>query len=142
MNWTGFQSGIGKLAERFKTRCQGIIMFSRKGSVEIKMLANKVTAHVFPHDSYTYEAVSRALRLHEAVRALEFLRSFYIGIKRSMGQYRLRLRMTEFLKRRPIQTPIPNSFSDVASLDCLTPSQVTYSPAHLNYFIVSSRGEF
>lgn len=38
---------------------------------------HKVTAFVFPHDSYTDEAVSRALRLHKAVRTPEFLHSFY-----------------------------------------------------------------
>ena len=38
---------------------------------------HKVTSFVFPHDSYTDEAVSRALREHEVIRASEFLRSFY-----------------------------------------------------------------
>jgi len=42
-----------------------------------KNIGHKVTAFVFPHDSYTDEAVSRALRLHEAVRTAEFLHSFY-----------------------------------------------------------------
>ncbi len=42
-----------------------------------KNISHKVTAYVFPHDSYTDEAVSRALRLHQAVRTPEFLRSFY-----------------------------------------------------------------
>jgi hypothetical protein len=38
---------------------------------------HKVTAYVFPHDSYTDEAVGRALRHHEAIRTPEFLHSFY-----------------------------------------------------------------
>ncbi len=42
-----------------------------------KNINHKVTAFVFPHDSYTDEAVSRALRLHKVVRTPEFLRSFY-----------------------------------------------------------------
>jgi len=42
-----------------------------------KNIGHKVTAYVFPHDSYTDEAVSRALRGHEAVRTPEFLHSFY-----------------------------------------------------------------
>ncbi len=42
-----------------------------------KNVGHKVTAYVFPHDSYTDEAVSRALRKHEVVRTPEFLRPFY-----------------------------------------------------------------
>ena len=42
-----------------------------------KNIGHKVTASVFPHDSYTDEAVSRALRSHEAIRTSEFLRPFY-----------------------------------------------------------------
>jgi len=42
-----------------------------------KNIVHKVTTYVFPHDSYTDEAVSRALRSHKAVRTSEFLRSFY-----------------------------------------------------------------
>ena len=42
-----------------------------------KNIGHKVTAFVFPHDSYTDEAVSRALREHKSVRTPEFLRSFY-----------------------------------------------------------------
>ena len=47
-----------------------------KDTIE-KNIGHKVTAYVFPHDSYTDEAVSRALRVHEVVRTPEFLRSFY-----------------------------------------------------------------
>jgi len=47
-----------------------------KDTIE-KNTGHKVTAYVFPHDSYSDEAVSRALRAHEAVRTSEFLRSFY-----------------------------------------------------------------
>lgn len=42
-----------------------------------KNIGHKVTAYVFPHDSYTDEAVSRALKKHRTVRTSEFLRSFY-----------------------------------------------------------------
>jgi peptidoglycan/xylan/chitin deacetylase (PgdA/CDA1 family) len=42
-----------------------------------KNIGHKVTAYVFPHDSYTDEAVGRALRRHKAVRTSEFLRQFY-----------------------------------------------------------------
>ena len=42
-----------------------------------KNIGHKVTAYVFPHDSYSDEAVSRALREHEVVRSWEFLRSNY-----------------------------------------------------------------
>ncbi len=42
-----------------------------------KNTGHKVKTFVFPHDSYDDEAVSRALRTHEAVRTSEFLRSFY-----------------------------------------------------------------
>lgn len=42
-----------------------------------KNTGHKVTTYVFPHDSYTDEAVGRALRVHKAVRTSEFLRSFY-----------------------------------------------------------------
>jgi len=42
-----------------------------------KNTGHKVTAYVFPHDSYSDEAVSRALREHQLVRSWEFLRSFY-----------------------------------------------------------------
>lgn len=37
----------------------------------------KPTAYIFPHDSYTDESVSRALRQHKVVRTPEFLRPFY-----------------------------------------------------------------
>ena len=47
-----------------------------------KNTGHKVTAYIFPHDSYNDEAVSRALREHEVVRSWEFLRSFY---KRTEG---------------------------------------------------------
>jgi len=43
-----------------------------------KNIGHKVTAYVFPHDSYTDEAVSRALRVNEVVRTPEFLQSFYL----------------------------------------------------------------
>ncbi|MDE1920770.1 MAG: polysaccharide deacetylase family protein [Candidatus Omnitrophica bacterium] len=42
-----------------------------------KNTGHKVTAYVFPHDSYSDEAVSRALREHEVIRTPEFLHSFY-----------------------------------------------------------------
>ncbi len=42
-----------------------------------KNIGHKVTAYVFPHDSYTDEAISRALREHKAVRAWEFLQTYY-----------------------------------------------------------------
>lgn len=42
-----------------------------------KNLGYKVTAYIFPHDNYTDEAVSRALREHEVIRSKEFLQSFY-----------------------------------------------------------------
>jgi len=38
---------------------------------------HKVMSFVFPHDSYTDEAVSRALRLHKVIRTKEFLQSYY-----------------------------------------------------------------
>jgi len=42
-----------------------------------KNTGHKVVTYVFPHDSYTPEAVSRALRAHQAVRTPEFLSNFY-----------------------------------------------------------------
>ena len=42
-----------------------------------KNTGQKVTAYIFPHDSYNDEAVSRALREHPAVRSWEWLRSYY-----------------------------------------------------------------
>jgi tetratricopeptide (TPR) repeat protein len=42
-----------------------------------KNIGHKVTAYVFPHDSYSDEALSRALREHGVVRAQEFLHSYY-----------------------------------------------------------------
>lgn len=42
-----------------------------------KNIGHKVTAYIFPHDSYDDEAVNRALREHEVVRTMEFLQSFY-----------------------------------------------------------------
>ena len=42
-----------------------------------KNIGHKVTAYVFPHDSYTNEAVSRALRIHKVIRTKEFLQSYY-----------------------------------------------------------------
>jgi hypothetical protein len=42
-----------------------------------KNINHQVTAYVFPHDSYTDEAVSRALRSHEVIRTSEFLDPFY-----------------------------------------------------------------
>jgi len=42
-----------------------------------KNTGHKVTAYVFPHDSYNDEALSRALREHKVVRASEFLRLYY-----------------------------------------------------------------
>jgi hypothetical protein len=42
-----------------------------------KKVGHKVTAFVFPHDSYTDEAVSRALRLNKVIRTPEFLRAVY-----------------------------------------------------------------
>jgi hypothetical protein len=42
-----------------------------------KNIGHKVTSFVFPHDSYSDEAVSRALRGHKVIRTSEFLRSFY-----------------------------------------------------------------
>ena len=42
-----------------------------------KNIGRKVTAYIFPHDSYNDEAVSRALKEHEVVRTREFLQSFY-----------------------------------------------------------------
>jgi len=42
-----------------------------------KNIGQKVTAYVFPHDSYSDEAVARALRTHEAIRTQEFLRPYY-----------------------------------------------------------------
>jgi hypothetical protein len=42
-----------------------------------KNIGHKLTAYVFPHDSYSDEAVSRALRLHKAIRTPEFLRPLY-----------------------------------------------------------------
>ncbi len=47
-----------------------------KGLIEAHT-GHKVTAYVFPHDSYTDEAVARALRQHEVIRTREFLRIFY-----------------------------------------------------------------
>jgi peptidoglycan/xylan/chitin deacetylase (PgdA/CDA1 family) len=47
-----------------------------KDMIETKT-GHKVTAYVFPHDSYNDEAVSRALKHHEVIRSWEFLRSFY-----------------------------------------------------------------
>jgi hypothetical protein len=38
---------------------------------------HKVTAYVFPHDSYTDEAVARALKTHRVIRTIEFLRPYY-----------------------------------------------------------------
>ena len=48
-----------------------------------KNIGMKVTAFIFPHDSYNDEAVVRVLRGHEVVRSWEFLRAAYqktIGI--------------------------------------------------------------
>lgn len=42
-----------------------------------KNINHKVTSYVFPHDSYSDESVSRALRVHESIRTPEFLRPFY-----------------------------------------------------------------
>jgi len=42
-----------------------------------KNIGHKVTAYVFPHDSYSDESVGRALRTHESVRTHEFLSQYY-----------------------------------------------------------------
>jgi len=42
-----------------------------------KNIGHKVTAYVFPHDSYTDEAIQRALKGHELIRTSQFLRSTY-----------------------------------------------------------------
>jgi len=42
-----------------------------------KNIGFPVKAYVFPHDSYTDEAVNRALMTHESVRTKEFLQPFY-----------------------------------------------------------------
>ena len=53
-----------------------ICMDQAKDIIE-QNIGHRVTSFVFPHDSYSDEAVSRALRLHKAVRTIEFLKSFY-----------------------------------------------------------------
>lgn len=40
-------------------------------------IGHKVTAFIFPYDSYTDEGVSRALRFHQVVRTPKFLESIY-----------------------------------------------------------------
>ena len=42
-----------------------------------KNIGHKVTAYVFPHDSYSDESVGRALKMHESVRTHEFLSQYY-----------------------------------------------------------------
>jgi len=47
-----------------------------KDAIE-KNIGRQVKAYVFPHDSYSDEAVGRALRTHESVRTHEFLTRYY-----------------------------------------------------------------
>ena len=42
-----------------------------------KNTGHKVTAYVFPHDSYSDAALNHALKFHKVVRARKFLTSFY-----------------------------------------------------------------
>jgi len=42
-----------------------------------KNIGRKITAYIFPYDSYNEEAVSRALKEHEVIRSWKFLRSYY-----------------------------------------------------------------
>jgi peptidoglycan/xylan/chitin deacetylase (PgdA/CDA1 family) len=59
-----------------KTSHGNYMMDEAKEDIEAHT-GRKVTAFVFPHDSYTDEAVKQALKHHEAVRTAEFLHSFY-----------------------------------------------------------------
>ena len=76
----GFEIANHSMYHRDSTQLHGtdfdIAIDQAKDIIE-KNIGHKVTAYVFPHDSYTDEAVSRALRVHKAIRTPEFLNSFY-----------------------------------------------------------------